>query len=425
METFDEGLRCQDVHAGLRNIDPNSGILTPLTETQKIGMAASLASIIRGQDVVDDAQALRAVAAEQLDVSPFAFNDVVYSLERIGFIANIKTASNKILTFSENVPYYTNLYEGLGAAWREGAPTALEQQVVLLVDGLAAAPIPVEELAGRLGLDATDLPQLLEVTDESHLVKIIELPDGKMAYSPFMGFEKPDAIADLVQEHGTHELADAFATIRGEQGMPVSKAGPVIASAVDNGLILAPSIQTPDGTQEAFAALPYSVDRTLLRERKPILDKALAVIACLKCGEYYGGATSLERAQLVRVINKLLDPNRGFLPPHSSHRRQYALLHRMGILRFDPDPKPGGTWVLPVFINSEDNRAALELAKDLLTFGESIDNRVGDEEARQALALGSQYVSPMQTVGRVRQKKTVNVKQWEKVISAAYGRGAL
>ncbi len=157
----------------------------------------------------------------------------------------------------------------------------------------------------------------LEVTDESQLVKIVDLADGKMAYSPFMGFEKPDAIADLVQEHGGHELADAFAALRGEQGVPVSMAGPIIKGAVVNGLLMAPSVQLPDGEQESFAALPYSVDRTLLRERKPILDKALAVIACLKCGEYFGGATSLERAQLVRVVNKLLDPNRGSLPPHS------------------------------------------------------------------------------------------------------------
>ncbi len=95
------------------------------------------------------------------------------------------------------------------------------------------------------------------------------------------------------------------------------------------------------------------------------------------------------------------------------------------MIRFDPDPKPGGTWVVPALIDSEDNRAALELARDLLTFGESIGDRVGDEAARTALALGSQYVSPMQTVGRVRQKKIVNAKQWEKVISAAYGRAVL
>lgn len=216
MNTFDEGLRCQDVHSGLRNLDPNSPVLAPLTETQKIGMAAGLASLIKGQDVVVDAQALRTVAAEQLDVSPYAFNDVVYSLEQAGFVSNIQTSGSRIISFNEEVPYYRGMYEGLGEAWRDNAPSALEQQVVALVDGLASAPLPVEELADRLGLDSSDLPQILEVGRESHLVKIIDLSDGKMAYSPFMGFEKPDAISDLVIQYGGHEIADAFQTLRGE-----------------------------------------------------------------------------------------------------------------------------------------------------------------------------------------------------------------
>lgn len=80
---------------------------------------------------------------------------------------------------------------------------------------------------------------------------------------------------------------------------------------------------------------------------------------------------------------------------------------------------------MPTFIDSEDNRAALELARDLLVFGEEVGNRVDDESARTALALGNQYVSPMQTIGRVRAKKSLSVSQWEKVINAAYGRGTL
>ncbi|WP_454113687.1 hypothetical protein [Microbacterium maritypicum] len=425
MDTFDEGLRCQDVHAGLRNIDPNSPVLAPLTETQKIGMAAGLASLVKGQDVVQDAQALKTVVAEQLDVSPYAFNDVVFALEQAGFVSNIKTTGSRITSFHENVPLYTSMYEGLGVAWRAGTPSALEQQVISLVDSLAAAPLPVEEIADRVGLDTADLQQVLDVTTESSLVQIIDFPDGRMAYSPFMGFEKPDAISDLAIEYGGHEIADAFLTLRGEQGMPLARAGRVLTDAVARGIVMAPSVPTPSGSLESFPVLPYSVDREFLRGRKPVLDKALSVIACLKCGEYYGGRTSLARDQLVRVINKWLDPDRGSLPPHSSHRRQYELLHRMGMVRFDPDTRPGGSWTVPTFIDSAENRAAFELARDLLTAGEDVGRRIDDDSARAALALGTEYVSPMQTIGRVREKRTLTSAQWEKVIGAAYGREAL
>src|SRR5438067_1077982 len=89
MDSFDEGLRCQDVHAGLRNVDPASGVLRPLMDTRLIGMAATLASLVRGQDVIADASALQAVAAEQLDVDLYAFNEVVALLEERGYVSDV------------------------------------------------------------------------------------------------------------------------------------------------------------------------------------------------------------------------------------------------------------------------------------------------------------------------------------------------
>lgn len=397
----------------------------PLSDTRKVGMAASVASLIRGQDVIGDAQALRAIASEQLDVSPYAFNDVVVVLENAGFVSNVERSGDRIVSFTEDVPFYDNLYGSLGHQWRESQPTDLEQQVVLLVDTLATTALPVEELADKIGLDTSDMPALLEVTKASQLVKVMPTIDGELAYSPFLGFENPDVIGGLANEHGSHLLADSLAAVRGEQGIPISLAGPVVADAVERGLLIAPSVELLGGQFESFATLPYSLDKTVLRDRKPVLDKALAVIACLRCGQHFGGATNLSPSALVRVIDVFLDPDRGVLQPHSSHERQYRTLHRMGIIRFDPDPMPGGRWVTPRFIDTDDNRAALQLARDLLTHGESIGNRVSDEAARSALALGSPYSSPMQTVGRYREKAEMNNKDWEAVLRSVYGRGRL
>jgi hypothetical protein len=63
VDDFDKGLRCQDVHSGLRNIDPNSPLLAPLADTRVVGMAATIAGLIRGRDVITDAQALATTAA--------------------------------------------------------------------------------------------------------------------------------------------------------------------------------------------------------------------------------------------------------------------------------------------------------------------------------------------------------------------------
>jgi hypothetical protein len=58
VEAFQQGLRCQDVHSGVRNVDPNSPSLAPLNDTRVVGMAATVAGLIRGRDVIDDAQSL-------------------------------------------------------------------------------------------------------------------------------------------------------------------------------------------------------------------------------------------------------------------------------------------------------------------------------------------------------------------------------
>jgi hypothetical protein len=47
MEQYVEGLRCQDVHAGLRSVDPNSPGLIPLKTTRLVGMAADGQALVR------------------------------------------------------------------------------------------------------------------------------------------------------------------------------------------------------------------------------------------------------------------------------------------------------------------------------------------------------------------------------------------
>ncbi|MGP3953871.1 hypothetical protein [Streptomyces sp. 7N604] len=69
-------------------------------------MAGSLAALIRDHELIDDAQALRAVAAEQLDVNQFAFDQVIEALAEVGFIEGVQRSGGKIQRFTENVPHY-------------------------------------------------------------------------------------------------------------------------------------------------------------------------------------------------------------------------------------------------------------------------------------------------------------------------------
>ncbi|HUZ54044.1 MAG TPA: hypothetical protein VMU94_16150 [Streptosporangiaceae bacterium] len=426
METFEQGLRCQDVHSGLRNVDPNAPLLGPLNDTRVVGMAATLAGLIRGRDVIEDAQALMQVAAHQLDVLMMSFGEVIALLEDVGFVQGVVRRGGKIVSFTETVPYYDDLYASLGEAWRQRTPTEVEQQLLLLVDGLAKTPVPLESLEGHFGLDHGAVAQLLEVGTGAGLVRTMRTIDGDVAYSPFFGFENPELLESLVMEHGTDRLVSEFAAVRARQGLEISKERyPLLTGAVAGGLVLAPSVRLPDGSQQAFAALPYASDASLLTARKPVLDKALAVLACLRCAERYAEHNTLPAAALISVIDKLLDPYRGFLAPNSAHRRQYELLRNAGLLIFAPDTLPGGDWVTPTFVDTADNREALLLARDLIVHGELIEHRVDDSIARTALEAGKGYSAPMQTTQRLRKYAEPSPKHFEKIFEKAMGRGAL
>lgn len=426
MERFDEGLRCQDVHSGLRNVDPNSPLLGPLNDTRVVGMAATLAGLIRGRDVIEDAQALMQVAAHQLDVQMLSFNQVIVLLENAGYVEGVQRRGEKITTFTENIPYYDDLYTTLGEFWRDRAPTELEQQLLLVVDGLSQAPVPLELLEKTYGLDSAALPDLLEVGTGAGLVRTLRTIDGDIAYSPFFGFENPQTLEELVVQHGTDQLIAEFAAVRAKQGLELAPGSyPLLSQAVAGGLVMAPSVRLPDGTTRAFAAMPYISDKNLLTARKPVLDKALAVLACLRCAENYAEYNTLSPEALVSVINKLLDPNRGFLNPNSAHRRQYELMRNAGLIIFAPDSMPGGSWVTPTFVDTPDNRDALVLARDLITHGELIERRVDDSVARMTLEAGNNYRAPMQTSHRMRNQAELSPQHFERIFEKAMGRSAL
>src|SRR5207249_1758338 len=151
---------------------------------------------------------------------------------------------------------------------------------------------------------------------------------------------------------------------------------------VNRGLIMAPTVTRPDRSEQTFACLPYSINSEYLTTKKTILDKALAIVACVRCGEHFGGVTAIHSP--ARILGRLLDPDSGYsINPHSSSRRQYQLLFKMQVVDFEPS----GHWVKPRLIPTQDNREAVQLALDLLAFGEQVRDRIGGEDDARALLV--------------------------------------
>jgi hypothetical protein len=227
-------------------------------------------------------------------------------------------------------------------------------------------------------------------------------------------------LSELAESHGSEQLLSEFNALRNRQGLAVSpERYPLLYDAVGRGLLLAPSVRLPSGGDQPFATLPYTLDRSLLVGEKPILDKALAIVACIRCGEEFGGYSDLPSA--VSAINKLL--REGELNPHSSSERQYRLMRNKGVVAYGSDPMPWGHWIVPTLIDTPDNRRALEIARDLISLGEPMEGR-SDRTGMDLLSTDAIYLNPMKTVKANRPRLPHKEAEYSKLIAAVMGYGA-
>ena len=419
MDTYETGLRCQDVNSGLRTFDASSPSFTPLKKTRLVGMAADLAALLRDIPIVSNVTALEGVAAAELDIPPISFDAVLEALEAVEFVDLTRKRNGEVTGLTTTIPTYRNSYETLGRSWHERDPTQLEAEIVAVVHQLAQGPLTIESLPDTIGIDRSDISQVVQLGNQAQLIQSMNTADGTILYSPFTAFENPALLGDLIGQHGSDRLLTEFDALRKHQGLPVKPENhPLLVEAVGRGLLLAPSVELPDGGYQPFATLPYSLDKDLLLGEKPILEKALAIVACIRCGEHFGGYSDLPSAYA--AINRLLRD--GELNPHSSSRRQYRLMRDRGIIRYGDDPLPGGRWVVPTLINTQENRRALEIARDLIMEGESMAGRDA-KSARDALSEDGSYKTPMKTVALQKPRITVPESEYADIIAAVMGYG--
>jgi hypothetical protein len=80
------GLRCHDVHQGMANVDVRSAYIAEIETTRLVGMAANIAVNIRGQDVVENGEALKKIAAQELGVDGLNFRSVLDLLQEADMV---------------------------------------------------------------------------------------------------------------------------------------------------------------------------------------------------------------------------------------------------------------------------------------------------------------------------------------------------
>jgi hypothetical protein len=78
--------------------------------------------------------------------------------------------------------------------------------------------------------------------------------------------------------------------------------------------------------------------------------------------------------------------------------------------------------VTPTLSDTADNRQALEIARDLLSLGESMSGREA-ESARDLLSTDARYLGPMKTIRTMKPRLAYREPEYAKLIAAIMGYG--
>lgn len=402
------GIRCQDIQTSVQDVD--LGALAAETKNIRLlGMAERLAIHIRGTDVIDDYKKLEYVST-QFGIEPIMLSNVLGVLSEVAWV-RVRKKGSKILGVEESVPYFKDIYSEIGQYYKDTRRSEIEDAAIAVTDTLALCPIGEEDLKKKLGLESRLFKLVLDVGRSGKFIGDYESheADERILYSPLYWVENPekvDAMYRLLKQYGAESLLNAFGKIREYQGYPLSdglfKGGKGALSAEDEilfelikrGVLLAPKVNSLRG-EKNFAFTPYV---GIPIEEKVILEKAMAVLACIRYGEHFGLITKIKYPDI--ILDRLLQAPHT-IGSHSEIRKQYAILVVRGIGKVFPDKTDSERWYFQL-IDKEENIKAIKLAKDLLLIGEAVSGKGMEEKLQSVLLCSGSYEESLRILPKLR-----------------------
>ena len=144
------GLRLLEFECGVQsNVDDShSAELVDYELSRTAGQAARLAMLVRGQDVIEDEQRLKKVAAIELGMTPPEYGAARQLLVEADLLEDRQTRLGKrVLNEKVNRLDHADNYRRIGELWvSSGHRTAKEEALIYTLDTLIQAPTEVSEI---------------------------------------------------------------------------------------------------------------------------------------------------------------------------------------------------------------------------------------------------------------------------------------
>lgn len=389
------GLRAQDCHEGLKSTAPFGPKDVNYRTTLVIGKAASLAMHLRGLLYIKDVGQLQ-YAASSLGISSLETDAVLHELEEVDFISTLRSGG-QVQRIDIRVPEFRSGYIDLGERWKQLHPSEVEQASLDILQKLHSGPADKAELMESAGLDAGKQAIMLDVMESGLLVATETVEGQPLIYTPLAVDGSPTVYLQWAKKFPT-EVSRAIKTLMDHQGMPLSD--PLIATntalndAILTGVLMPVKVSGATGEQR-FVFAPHG---SLSPEEGVIMDKARAILGCVRYGQKFAQGRSIKYPRL--ILEQLRD-YKHFKKGHPDLFTQYGLLAEK--LIGHPVDEGNGRWNFEID-DTDENMKAINVAIEMLQHGDAPSARI-DLDAKKALLSSSGYEGPIST--RVRLSKTI------------------
>lgn len=415
------GIRAQEYHEGLKDIPAFGPREVHLENTLLVGKVASLATHLKGLDYVEDITALTYLAAE-LGISGTELRVVLTELEEVGFARVVKSGS-RIKRVELRVPELRSGYEELGERWIQLAPGEIEQAAIHLLDDVASFPQSETAIRADLGLDEPIFNTLVALGKEGALVERHKAIDGEtLLYSPLTIEEKPDSLIALSRKFPEERIIAALNEVQHQQGIPLEQVRVTDSDVIEEAVLLGVLCPVRVVAGENNPVFLFSPRGGLKKEERIILEKARAILACVRYGEHYAGVRKIKSP--LRILQTLRD-QKTFSTPRPDFPEQYGLLVTKQIGYVVPTLGRAGFFNFHL-LDTPENMHALDIAIDILQMGQTSTSRL-EVETRSFLDVAGSFSGTLPTRSRISRNVVISKEMNREIVTeiARLARGVI
>ncbi len=322
------GVRSLDIQTGLyKYSDPILDL--KIGETILIGKAASLASHLRGIQVIEDYEALKALASK-LGINSTELLSVLDILDEIEYIRIIgnKRKPTKIEVL---ITYFEETYERLGEKWKDDSPDEFEQKMIGIIQDLSNFRVSERDLVSRYDLKNDDLNIITHIGKNGGFIDSYFGNEQNYFFSPLYMEENPEKILSFLDNYDEDKVKSTLKLLDSKPGYPILNltniSDSIILELMSSNILQAPAI-TASGGKVNFLFAPFvnTTDKEMIRH-------ARNVVSAVRYGEKFSQYSELKDPGL--FLQRLIE--RGYIgkTPHTDIEAQYGVLRDNGLGRIE------------------------------------------------------------------------------------------